>query len=463
MGERGRHRRPQTGATNRAALAVTASGAGLALPFVAAGSAGAATIDTWDAVASCESDNNWQINSGNGFYGGLQFTQSTWREYGGTVYAARADLATKSQQVAVAEKVLKGQGPGAWPICSKKAGLARGGPAPDLEGRTQVGAGTPKATPSAKPSASASPRASATPTPKPKVTLREEPAPRKTATPTPTDTTVLPNPYVVAPGDSLSAIAVDQRVEGGWQALYETNRSTVGADPNLIFPGQRLTLRVTIGGNVKDGGASPGKGGTGAKPGTGTGTGSGAKPTPSATPSPSSTPSPSASATPKAKPSPTATKSATPRATPTKEQVKPQGGSSAGWVSPVADESIGTGYKVSGSHWSSGYHTGVDFPVPTGTTVRAVGPGTVVTAGWSDAYGYQVVIRHADGRYSQYAHLSALSIGSGQSVSAGQRLGRSGATGNVTGPHLHFEIRTGPGYGSDVNPLSYLRGHGVGI
>ncbi|WP_138896230.1 M23 family metallopeptidase, partial [Streptomyces chryseus] len=66
-------------------------------------------------------------------------------------------------------------------------------------------------------------------------------------------------------------------------------------------------------------------------------------------------------------------------------------------------------------------------------------------------------------RYSQYAHLSSLAVSSGQSVTGGTQIGLSGSTGNSTGPHLHFEIRTGPGYGSDVDPLAYLRGHGVTV
>jgi murein DD-endopeptidase MepM/ murein hydrolase activator NlpD len=74
-----------------------------------------------------------------------------------------------------------------------------------------------------------------------------------------------------------------------------------------------------------------------------------------------------------------------------------------------------------------------------------------------------VVIRHHDGRYSQYAHLSALAVKAGQQVNTGQRIGRSGSTGNATGPHLHFEIRTGPAYGSDVDPLAYLRAGGVAV
>ena len=87
----------------------------------------------------------------------------------------------------------------------------------------------------------------------------------------------------------------------------------------------------------------------------------------------------------------------------------------------------------------------------------------MVSAGWGGAYGYQVVLRHADGRYTQYGHLSAISVRQGQKVNSGQRIGRSGATGNATGPHLHFEVRTGPGYGTDINPLAYLRGHGVTV
>ncbi len=113
--------------------------------------------------------------------------------------------------------------------------------------------------------------------------------------------------------------------------------------------------------------------------------------------------------------------------------------------------------------WSSGYHTGVDFIASSGTSVKAVGAGTVVSAGWGGAYGNEVVIRHADGKYSQYGHLSQLSVSVGQAVSAGQQIGLSGSTGNSTGPHLHFEIRTGPSYGSDIDPLAYLRSKGVTV
>lgn len=77
----------------------------------------------WTALAECESSGNWHANTGNGFYGGVQFTQSTWVAYGGLRYAQRADLASPLQQIAVAERVLRGQGPQAWPVCSYRAGM----------------------------------------------------------------------------------------------------------------------------------------------------------------------------------------------------------------------------------------------------------------------------------------------------------------------------------------------------
>ncbi|MDJ0382783.1 transglycosylase family protein [Streptomyces sp. G-G2] len=417
MGARARHRRYQPSTINRASLVVTAGGAGIALPFIGVGAAHAASVDTWDKVAACESTHNWHINTGNGYYGGLQFTQSTWRAFGGTSYAARADLATKDQQIAVAEKVLGSQGPQAWPVCSKEAGLSRSG-------------GTPAVTPDVQPAAAkaqtktpAQPRAA-----KPQ-TAQAAPVANQSASAAPTGSPVAANPYVVVRGDSLSGIAQGQHVEGGWQALYETNRTAVGADPDMIFPGQRLTLRVT---------AAP------------------------VTPPPANTPPPAAVKPPAPSPE-KPPRTADPVKPVESAAAKPKPASASGtFVAPV-DGGLGTAYRVAGSSWSSGYHTGVDFPVSTGTAVKAVAPGEVVSAGWAGAYGYQVVIRHTDGRYSQYAHLSALGVKAGQQVSGGTRIGRSGSTGNTTGPHLHFEIRTGPGYGTDVDPLAYLRGHGVDV
>ncbi|MFJ8534024.1 transglycosylase family protein [Streptomyces sp. NPDC093591] len=388
MAVRGRHRRYQPNRINRASLTVTAGGAGMALPLIGTGVAQAADVDTWNKVAACESTNRWHVNTGNGYYGGLQFAQSTWEAYGGTRYAARADLATKDQQIAVAEKVLDGQGPGAWPQCSVRAGLTQGGDTPDIHP-----AGTSRKTSVQD--------------------VRPQTTPQSRA-----GTAEM---YTVVRGDTLSGIAESQQVKGGWQGLYAANRKAIGADPDLILPGQRLALRAK------------------------------AAPTKTRPASPSTS-----------KPEKTSSDRQTVDREAAEQEKKQSTTASRALVSPVSSPA-GTPYRKAGSSWSKGYHTGVDFPVPTGTSVKSIGAGQVVDAGWGGSFGYQVVIRHTDGRYSQYAHLSAISVKAGQSVGAGQRIGRSGSTGNSTGPHLHFEVRTGPGFGADIDPVAYLRAGGVRI
>ncbi|WP_030670457.1 M23 family metallopeptidase [Streptomyces cellulosae] len=133
------------------------------------------------------------------------------------------------------------------------------------------------------------------------------------------------------------------------------------------------------------------------------------------------------------------------------------------YVAPISGSYVSTGYQSSSSLWSSGSHTGIDFHASTGTSVHAVGSGTVVEAGWGGAYGNQIVIKMNDGTYTQYGHLSSIGVAVGQTVTPGRQIGLSGATGNVTGPHLHFEARTSPEYGSDIDPVSYLRSHGVNV
>ncbi|MGA5900901.1 M23 family metallopeptidase [Streptomyces venetus] len=231
--------------------------------------------------------------------------------------------------------------------------------------------------------------------------------------------------YTVKAGDWLAKIADDQHVGGGWKKLYADNRDAIGDDPSLIHPGLKLSV------------------------------GEKAASAPEAKPS---APKASAEKSSAAESSPKAGTAAKPAA------AKPAAETSAGgFTLPVDGATVGTPYHMSGSMWSSGYHTGVDFVVPTGTSLKAVGAGTVVSAGWGGAYGNQVVIQLEDGKYAQYAHLSQLSVSAGQTVTAGQQVGLSGATGNVTGPHLHFEIRTTPDYGSDVDPVAYLRAHGVSV
>ncbi|MFH9352729.1 M23 family metallopeptidase [Kitasatospora sp. NPDC017646] len=131
------------------------------------------------------------------------------------------------------------------------------------------------------------------------------------------------------------------------------------------------------------------------------------------------------------------------------------------WSAPVPDAPTSNPYGVANSGYAAGYHTGVDFAVFPGTPVLAVGEATVVSAGWDGAYGKEVVLRLADGHFAQYAHLSVLSVPAGARVSAGERVGLSGSTGNSTGPHLHFEIRTSNRYGAVVDPIAYLSGRGV--
>ncbi len=128
------------------------------------------------------------------------------------------------------------------------------------------------------------------------------------------------------------------------------------------------------------------------------------------------------------------------------------------WVVPVH------GYRLTATfgetrRWSSG-HTGQDFAAPSGAPVRAAAAGEVVSAGWDGAYGQLIVVRHADGSETWYAHLSSIHVSSGP-VAAGTVIGAVGSTGNSSGPHLHFEVR--PGGGDPVDPLSWLRAHGVGV
>ncbi|MEK9522998.1 M23 family metallopeptidase [Streptomyces sp. NPDC087908] len=130
---------------------------------------------------------------------------------------------------------------------------------------------------------------------------------------------------------------------------------------------------------------------------------------------------------------------------------------------PVDGSYVSTGYQTGGSLWSSGSHSGVDFHAAYGSTVVSVGSGTVVEAGWGGAYGNNIVIRMNDGTYTQYGHLSSIGVHVGQSVEPGERIGISGSTGNSTGPHLHFEARSTAEYGSDINPVTYLRARGVNV
>ncbi|WP_055587660.1 transglycosylase family protein [Peterkaempfera griseoplana] len=208
----------------RAAVVAGAVAAAPAVGLVTATSASAASVSTWDAVARCESGGNWSINTGNGFYGGLQFTNSTWAAFGGTAYAPRADLAGRGAQIAVAERVLAGQGPGAWPVCGARAGLARGGSAAAVASTGSSSRGRSgqhhhhyRATGNGSGRAVASSRS-------------------ETRTPV----NASGRHYTVRSGDTLGEIA--DRYGLGWQRLYQENKHLIGGNPDLIYPGQRLSL-----------------------------------------------------------------------------------------------------------------------------------------------------------------------------------------------------------------------------
>ncbi|MBD0739992.1 transglycosylase family protein [Streptomyces sp. CBMA29] len=339
----GRHRRPRQAPA--AMVTVAATGAGIALPLLGAGAAHAADSSTWDKVAICETGGLWSADPSNGFYGGLAITQDTWNAYGGQAYAPRPDLASRTEQIAVAEHMLADLGPNAWPGCEDGTGLLDAVTPP-------VAGGAPAATPTTPaPSASATPSGDATtggsgstggsntdpslPTTLPTAPATDTPtgpadgstvtpvtptAPTAPVTPTspgdgspttpgspgavtptspgtgrhakpyvPTDAELAAadqatrteltavtdagaasgtdtgtgsdddadgtsgtsgtghstdggHDYTVAYGDSLAGIASSHHVQGGWSGLYEANQKVIGQDPDLIKPGQILTL-----------------------------------------------------------------------------------------------------------------------------------------------------------------------------------------------------------------------------
>ncbi|WP_447038166.1 M23 family metallopeptidase [Streptomyces sp. DSM 118878] len=135
------------------------------------------------------------------------------------------------------------------------------------------------------------------------------------------------------------------------------------------------------------------------------------------------------------------------------------------WVHPVERYTLSATFGLGGNMWSS-KHSGQDFAVPVGTNVGAAHAGTVVKAGPNGggdgpAYGNAVVIKHDNGTYSQYAHLSRIDVHVGQNVTTGQHIALSGNTGNSSGPHLHFEIRKTANYGSAIDPVAFLGSVGL--
>lgn len=501
---KGRHRRATR--TEKVVAGATVMGVGLALPLTLTGNAQAADVSVWDKVAKCESSGNWNYNGSSGFDGGLQFLDSTWDAYKPNGYPASANLATKAQQIVVAEKVLASQGASAWPKCSVVAGLTTSMAEPNKTAATTQSlpkTTTPKATPvkgthkgdkaasyaksqvgdryvyggngpsawdcsgltqAAWKSAGISiPRTSqAQWSSLPKVSLNSlkpgdlivfysgashigiyigngkfvhaansstgvktntfsgyyrnnaigavRPTPYASAAKTPAPVPEKPRlakkapiptngKYTVKSGDTLSGISTVQLGATDWKPLYEANKTVVGSNPNLIFPGQKLAL-----------------------------------------------------------PKASDKKPAKEEKVVEKAEVK----KTASVVAPLAGVKPGQGFKNPGNY-SLGYHTGVDFSAPQGTKVKAVAAGTVVKSDTSGSYGINVQIKHDDGTYSLYAHLSSKTVQPGDRVVAGRFIGFVGSTGNSTGPHLHLEVRTEPTFaaGNFLDPLKWLADRGL--
>ncbi|MGW6545714.1 transglycosylase family protein [Streptomyces massasporeus] len=310
----GRHRRPRQAPALLLAAGVT--GSAIAIPLLGASGASAADGTTWDRVADCETGGAWSQNSGNGYYGGLQLSQEDWENHGGLDYAASADLASRSQQIAVAERILADQGVGAWRTCGLLSGLEQGkdsdsgasgssdssGPT-DSSGLLDSLGSSPSASPSSSPSPSGTPsgaedeksKSDKSPESTDSTSRGKGSGGSPSATPeggdsrqggessAPTDTgsgrhrgpsadeslpsdsgraddstgrhasrgdessgegsgDAVQGDYIVGVGDSLWSIADSLDVSGGWHALYDGNEKAVGTDPNLIHPGQKLTV-----------------------------------------------------------------------------------------------------------------------------------------------------------------------------------------------------------------------------
>ena len=188
----------------RKAVTVFAIMGAIALAQTGLGVPTANAEPNWDAVAQCESGGNWSANTGNGFYGGLQFTESTWTGFGGGRFASRADLATKAEQIAIAQRVLHAQGWGAWPSCSSQLGLT----AADAAGSPNSGARVGHHAHHARVARTAAHTG---------------------------------HHYRVRSGDTLSTIARQHNVRGGWHRLYQLNSGRI-SDPGHIYVGQVLRL-----------------------------------------------------------------------------------------------------------------------------------------------------------------------------------------------------------------------------
>ncbi|MCQ9185170.1 LysM peptidoglycan-binding domain-containing protein [Streptomyces sp. IBSBF 2953] len=202
----------------------------------ATGGAAAADSGVWDRIAQCESGGNWHIDTGNGYYGGLQFSAGTWRAYGGAAYAPTADKASRAQQISVAAKVQNSQGWGAWPTCSTRAGAT--GSAPGADRSSSAGSGSAGSSSSKSGSASSGGSKYAKSAHPANASGSSAASERSTQQTSSHDGAR--GGYTVRQGDTLSAVAARNGMT--WQRVYADNRAVIGGDPDLIVPGQRLML-----------------------------------------------------------------------------------------------------------------------------------------------------------------------------------------------------------------------------
>ena len=219
-----------------AALAI----GGVAAATMSMPAANAVDGATWDALAQCESGGNWSINTGNGFYGGLQFTQQSWNGVGMSGSPANA---TRAQQIEAGERLLAIQGWGAWPACSAKLGLyGKTGAAPTYtEPTTTVAAQSQTQQTYTAPAAQAAPAAPAVQAAPAAAEAPAAPAVEAPAAPVAVAPKAAAGTYTVVPGDSLSLIAAKLGVAGGYQAIAAANTDII-YNVDLIFPGQVLTI-----------------------------------------------------------------------------------------------------------------------------------------------------------------------------------------------------------------------------
>jgi LysM repeat protein len=233
--------------TRRAVATAAIAGAAIAIPVAMAGSASADSVN-WTAIANCESSGDWAANTGNGFYGGLQFTQSTWDAYGGDQYASSANLASESDQITVAEAVLASQGIGAWPVCGAYAGSGTTYTGTNTSGSSSTdtsSSSTPSSSSSSSSSSDNSSSSSSSDNSSSSSSNTSSSDTSSTSTPSTTTTSSSSSSasgtYTVQSGDTLSGIAAKEGISD-WHTLYNNNESTIGSNANLIYPGQVLNL-----------------------------------------------------------------------------------------------------------------------------------------------------------------------------------------------------------------------------